>query len=202
MGLNHNILHQPGNKHLSDLILIHHLSYKQISQYNWKEKNRIASTVVNEIHQVGGRFLERDVCSAMWCHIDLSTAQKSVALRLKRSKAGNINHNSKVKVTPQAAISSHHASLQSNPSSKEIDEDDDNKMMATSVHPNNVWSILEALKSKGVWLLDTAIFGWYIAQKQEYTTSKVSGDVQRKPKSLVLPKFLRTQSLFYHRNYL
>ena len=44
-------------------------------------------------------------------------------------------------------------------------------------------SILEALKSKGVWLLDTAIFGWYIAQKQEYTTSKVSGDIQRKPKS-------------------
>ena len=44
-------------------------------------------------------------------------------------------------------------------------------------------SILESLKSKGVWLLDTAIFGWYITQKQEYITSKVSGDVQRKPKS-------------------
>ena len=56
MGLNQNILSHPGNKHLSDLILRHHFSYKQTSPYNRKEKNRIASTVVNAIHQVGGRL--------------------------------------------------------------------------------------------------------------------------------------------------
>ena len=43
-------------------------------------------------------------------------------------------------------------------------------------------TVNSARAQKGVWALDTAIFGWFISQEQEYTTSLVSGDVQRKSK--------------------
>ena len=39
------------------------------------------------------------------------------------------------------------------------------------------------LREKGIWLLDTMVFGWYLQQSIEYTQSKVSDEVVKKPKN-------------------
>ena len=42
--------------------------------------------------------------------------------------------------------------------------------------------VLEDLRSRGIWLLDASIFGWYISQPQQYTRSSISDEVHRKAK--------------------
>ena len=43
--------------------------------------------------------------------------------------------------------------------------------------------VLTDLKERGIWLLDASIFGWYISQQQEYSLSRVSNEIQRRPKA-------------------
>lgn len=61
--------------------------------------------------------------------------------------------------------------------------------------------VLEDLRSRGVWLLDASIFGWYISQPQEYSRSTVTGEVHRKqknrpPKELKIPSLVLSWELF------
>ena len=39
------------------------------------------------------------------------------------------------------------------------------------------FKLLQTLKARGIWLVDTNIFGWYMTQSTEYVKSKVSGEV-------------------------
>ena len=54
--------------------------------------------------------------------------------------------------------------------------------------------VLEDLRSRGIWLLDASIFGWYMSQPQAYSRSSSSGEVHRKQKSRP-PKELKIPSL-------
>jgi len=54
--------------------------------------------------------------------------------------------------------------------------------------------VLTDLKERGIWLLDASIFGWYISQPQEYSLSRVSNEIQRRPKARP-PKELKVPSL-------
>ena len=61
--------------------------------------------------------------------------------------------------------------------------------------------VLEDLRSRGIWLLDASIFGWYISQPQEYSRSSVTGEVHRKqknrpPKELKIPSLVLSWELF------
>lgn len=55
-------------------------------------------------------------------------------------------------------------------------------------------AILEDLKAKGIWLVDTSLFGWYIPQEQEYTQSDITGEVNKltkaRPPTKLKPSFL------------
>ena len=44
----------------------------------------------------------------------------------------------------------------------------------------NKFKLLQTLKARGIWLVDTNIFGWYMTQSTEYVKSKVSGEVVKK----------------------
>ena len=44
--------------------------------------------------------------------------------------------------------------------------------------------VLEDLRERGIWLIDTSIFGWYIAQPQKYKRSSVSNEVHRMQKEV------------------
>ena len=55
-------------------------------------------------------------------------------------------------------------------------------------------AVLEDLRRRGIWLIDTSVFGWYISQPQTYTRSKVSNEVHRKQKSRP-PSDLKAPSL-------
>ena len=60
---------------------------------------------------------------------------------------------------------------------------------------------VEDLRSRGIWLLDASIFGWYISQPQEYSRSSVTGEVHRKqknrpPKELKIPSLVLSWELF------
>ena len=52
----------------------------------------------------------------------------------------------------------------------------------------NKLAVLEECKQKGIWLLDSFIFGWYIPQPQKYKRSTKSGEVHRMPKFRPPPK--------------
>jgi hypothetical protein len=54
--------------------------------------------------------------------------------------------------------------------------------------------VLEDLRSRGIWLLDASIFGWYMSQPHEYSRSSSSGEVHRKRKNRP-PKELKIPSL-------
>ncbi|KAL3791789.1 hypothetical protein ACHAW5_009422 [Stephanodiscus triporus] len=61
--------------------------------------------------------------------------------------------------------------------------------------------VLEDLRSRGIWLLDASIFGWYMSQPQEYSRSSSSGEVHRKqknrpPKELKIPSLVLSWELF------
>ena len=45
----------------------------------------------------------------------------------------------------------------------------------------NKFKLLQNLKARGIWLVDTNIFGWYMTQTTEYVQSKVSMEVVKKP---------------------
>jgi hypothetical protein len=61
--------------------------------------------------------------------------------------------------------------------------------------------VLEDLRSRGIWLLDASIFGWYMSQPQVYSKSSLSGEVHRKqknrpPKELKIPSLVLSWELF------
>lgn len=61
--------------------------------------------------------------------------------------------------------------------------------------------VLEDLRSRGIWLLDASIFGWYMSQPQVYSKSSASGEVHRKqknrpPKELKIPSLVLSWELF------
>ncbi len=61
--------------------------------------------------------------------------------------------------------------------------------------------VLEDLRSRGIWLLDASIFGWYMSQPQVYSKSSSSGEVHRKqknrpPKELKIPSLVLSWELF------
>ncbi len=55
-------------------------------------------------------------------------------------------------------------------------------------------AVLENLRRRGIWLIDTSIFGWYISQPQTYSRSRITNEVHRKKKSRP-PSELKTPSL-------
>ena len=61
--------------------------------------------------------------------------------------------------------------------------------------------VLENLRRRGIWLIDTSVFGWYISQPQAYTRSRISNEVHRKQKSrppseLKVPSLVLSWELF------
>ena len=54
--------------------------------------------------------------------------------------------------------------------------------------------VLEELKSRGIWLLDASVFGWYMPQPQEYARSSITNEIHRKQKNRP-PKDLKVPSL-------
>ena len=56
------------------------------------------------------------------------------------------------------------------------------------------FKLLQTLKARGIWLVDTNIFGWYMTQSTEYVKSKVSGEVVKKSRDRP-PPTLKNASL-------
>ena len=55
-------------------------------------------------------------------------------------------------------------------------------------------AVLQNLQRRGIWLIDTSVFGWYISQPQTYSRSRITNEVHRKQKSRP-PSELKTPSL-------
>ena len=80
-----------GNHRYRLLITLHHDAYRNASK---SEKSQITEMVVNEIYQIGGRFLKRDLQKSAWIQIDERSCREKTGHSLREmsmSKCGQKN---------------------------------------------------------------------------------------------------------------